>query len=529
MTELTTPCLVIGTGIAGLSTAIALAEAGVECAVLTSAPTLTESNSWYAQGGIVYQAAEAGEESLVGDILEAGGGANFLPAVRQLAQKGPPLVKRLLLDGARVPFKRKDDGNLALTREAAHHESRILYSGDQTGKSVEESLAQYARSFPGIRFLTGVTAVNLLMTSFHDRDRSRRHEPARCFGAFVFDQTASEVRPIFAQHTVLATGGIGQLFLHSTNSSVARGDGIALAHRAGARLSQLEFVQFHPTTFYHEKARRFLISEALRGEGAVLLNQAGERFLQKYLPGRSDPELAARDRVAWAINQELLSSGATSVFLDISFKPADWIRERFPFVYQSCLEHGVDITRQPIPVVPGAHYHVGGVWTDLSGRTSVPRLWAAGEVGSTGLHGYNRLASTSLLEGLVWGTAAGESIGRELQVEGPREVPAIEPWKPETEPMDASFLQQDWITLKHTMWNYVGLMKSDLRLRRAEGILRELNHGIEFFYRRAVLSDALIGLRNASLVALLLVEACQRNPRSQGCYLREEAEAWAEA
>ncbi len=524
MSAVQTQCLVLGSGVAGLSAAIRLAEAGVETTVITAAEQLTETNTWWAQGGIVYQSATADEEKLYQDIMEAGGGTNYVPAVRQLCRKGPALVRKLLLEGAHVPFKRESDGTLALTREAAHSEKRILYTGDETGRSVEESLTAYAKTLPNLTFKTGLTGVNLLMSSFHSKDKGSRHETARCFGAFVFDQKAGVVYPIFAQHTILATGGLGQLFLHSTNSQFARGDGIALAHRAGCRLSQLEFVQFHPTTFFHEKSRRFLISEALRGEGAVLVNQAGERFLGKFLPKYKTPELAPRDKVAWAINQELLSSGEPCVFLDISHKPAAWTEERFPFVYRNCLAQGVDITKRPIPVVPGAHYHVGGVWTDLDGRTSVPNLWAAGEVASTGLHGYNRLASTSLLEGLVWGTQAGESIARELQVEGTRPVPEIEPWKPESVQVESSFLKQDWITIKHTMWNYVGLIKSEARLRRAEGILRELSHGIEVFYRRASLTDALVGLRHASLVALLIVDACKRNPRSQGCYLREEVE-----
>ena len=362
------------------------------------------------------------------------------------------------------------------------------------------------------------------MTSFHSAERSTRHSEAKCFGAFVFDQNSKEVYPIFARRTVLATGGIGQIYLHNTNSKYSRGDGIALAYRAGCRLENLEYVQFHPTTFFHISARRFLISEALRGEGAVLLNQAGERFMFKYLPSYSTPELAPRDRVARAIHDEMLSTSEPCVYLDISHKPKEWIKERFPFVWRSCKQYGIDITEKPIPVVPGAHYHCGGVWTDLDGKTSVPNLYAVGEVACTGLHGANRLASTSLLEGLVWGATASDSIHSEISNEAFEGFPKIDPWKHESAHVDPAFLTQDWLTLRNTMWNYVGLVKTDARLSRAEGILHELNRGIESFYRKADLSDELIGLRHATLSALLVLEASQRNTKSLGCYLRDDLE-----
>ncbi|MFM8314780.1 MAG: L-aspartate oxidase, partial [Deltaproteobacteria bacterium] len=429
----------------------------------------------------------------------------------------------ILIEKAFVPFDR-EGRELSLTREGGHSENRILHKGDQSGMAIETALLSYCEKLPNIRFLTSHTAVNLLMTSYHSKNRSLRHEEARCFGAFVFDQNTQEVYPIFSEHTVLATGGVGQLFLYNTNSQYARGDGIALAYRAGCRMEDLEYIQFHPTTFYEATTHRFLISEALRGEGAILINAKGERFLSKYLPNYAVPELAPRDRVAKAIHHELLSSGQKCVYLDISFKESHWIQERFPFVYHSCLEHGIDITQKPIPVVPAAHYHCGGVWVDLQGRTSVPHLWAVGEVSCTGLHGANRLASTSLLEGLVWGTEAGKTIGDKVRKEKTVFIPEIEDWKSETAKVDSSFLLQDWLTLKNTMWNYVGLIKTDMRLKRAQGILTELSRGIDVFYRRAQLSDELIGLRQATLVANLILEACLRNKKSLGCYQREDLE-----
>lgn len=518
-----TDCLVVGSGIAGLSTALAAADAGAETWVLTCAEAPEESNSVHAQGGIIYRAKPEDPQKLIEDIFQAGCGINSRSAVHQLVEQGPELVEKILLKRAEVAFDKSEDGDFQLTREGGHSSSRILHWGDESGKAIEMALLSVCKSHPRIRFLTGSTAVNLLMTSYHNRERSGRYEPTRCFGAFVYDQQDGNIRPVLAQHTVLATGGIGQLFLHNTNSSFARGDGIALAHRAGCRLQDLEFLQFHPTTFFHPASRRFLISEAVRGEGGILVNQAGEAFLKKYLPQFTVPELAPRDRVARAIHQEMLSTGAPCVYLDISHKPAEWVRERFPFVASNCQKFGIDIGKDPIPVVPAAHYLCGGIWTDLEGKTSVANLWAAGETACTGLHGANRLASTSLLEGLVWGNRAGEAIASKIKTK--REgYPEIECWQPETSHVDPSFLAQDWLTLKNTMWNYVGLIKTETRLKRAEGILTELARGIESFYRRAALSDALIGLRHASLVALLVLEACKKNPKSLGCYQREDLE-----
>ncbi|MFM8270053.1 MAG: L-aspartate oxidase [Pseudomonadota bacterium] len=518
--------LIIGSGIAGLSTAISLAQQGIKSLVITAAANLPETNTAYAQGGIIYQGDDPHSDSqaLENDIIRAGSNVNYLPAVRQLISEGPRLVDEVLLKKAKVPFdKTEKQSQYHLTREGGHSATRIIHRADESGKAIENALLAYAKTLPQIEFRAGATAVNLLMTSFHASDRSVRHGEARCFGAFVFSQKTLTVEPIFSAHTILATGGIGQLFLHNTNGKFSRGDGIALAHRAGCRLENLEYVQFHPTTFFQSTGPRFLISESLRGEGATLINQKGERFLTLRLPGLATPELAPRDKVAQAIHEEMLATGAPCVFLDISHKSADWIKDRFPFIYKTCLRYGIDMTRVPIPVVPGAHYHCGGIWTDLSGRTSIRNLWAAGEVACTGLHGANRLASTSLLEGLVWGYKAGESISAALKEDGTPITPDIEPWKSETGSIDSSFLTQDWLTLKHTMWNYVGLIKTDLRLERAQGILGELSRGIDRFYRHAALSDELIGLRHASLVARLIVEASLRNRKSLGCYLRDES------
>lgn len=509
------PILIIGSGIAGLSTAIALAEKGKKSIIITAASHFPDTNTAYAQGGIIYQGDDPDSDShkLEEDILKAGRYLNYLPAVKQLVSLGPQKVEEILIKKAKVPFdKDGSENNYHLTLEGGHSATRIIHRADESGKAIEDALLSYAQTLSEIEFVSGATAVNLLMTSFHAKDQSIRLGQAKCFGAFVFFQKTGEVKPVFSPHTVLATGGIGQLFLHSTNGKFSRGDGIALAYRAGCRLENLEYVQFHPTTFYQPKGPRFLISESLRGEGAFLINQKGERFLTLRLPEFKNPELAPRDQVAQAIHEEMLESNSACVFLDISHKDSGWIRERFPFIYKSCLKFGVDMTKEPIPVAPGAHYHCGGIWTDLEGRTSVPHLWAAGEVACTGLHGANRLASTSLLEGLVWGSQAGLAISEELK-SFEAEIPEIEPWIHATAEVDPSFLSQDWLTLKHTLWNYVGLVKTEQRLGRARGILAELARGIESFYQNAKLSDELIGLRNASLVAELITQASEKGPQ----------------
>ncbi len=304
------PVLIIGSGIAGLSTAISLAHQNRESLIITAASDIPETNTAYAQGGIIYQGEDRENDSqaLENDILRAGGNINYLPAVRQLIEEGPRLVEEILIKRAKVPFDKEDNLNTYhLTREGGHSATRIIHRADESGKAIEEALLEYAKTLPQIKFLAGATAVNLLMTSFHASDRTLRHGPARCFGAFVFSQKNRSVEPVFSSHTVLATGGIGQLFLHSTNGKFSRGDGIALAHRAGCRLENLEYVQFHPTTFFQPTGPRFLISESVRGEGAYLINQKGERFLTHRLPGLSIPELAPRDKVAQGIHEEMLS------------------------------------------------------------------------------------------------------------------------------------------------------------------------------------------------------------------------------
>jgi len=323
-----------------------------------------------------------------------------------------------------------------------------------------------------------------------------------------------------AKYTVLATGGIGSLYLHTTNSDAARGDGHAMARRAGAILTDMEFIQFHPTAFFESSShRRFLISEALRGEGGILLNSKGDNFMKRYHP---NGELAPRDVVSRAIAEEIIATKHDCVYLDISHKDPAWLKERFPTIGEHCLKNGVDLTREPIPVVPAAHYTCGGVKTDLKGRTSLRNLYAVGEVACTGLHGANRLASTSLLEGLTWGHLAAEDILAQLPSEKGTDGDLIKDWELGTVESDPALVDQDWQSIKHTMWNYVGLIRTSQRLSRAEAMLSELESETQRFYRNAALTDSLIGLRNAVEVGRMVVAASRRNKTSVGCFYRKD-------
>jgi L-aspartate oxidase len=514
-----TDVLVIGAGIAGGAAALAAARGGCRVTVLAKSKNPeSSSNTYWAQGGIIHRGRADSAERLVKDILAAGAGNSDPRAARFLATRGPQLVKRLLIEELGVPFDRRRGGALHFTEEAAHSVPRILHVGDVTGQAITERMLGAIRQEKNIRLLRNASAVDLLTLSHHSCDPLDVYRPPTCFGAYVLLREKGEVVPITAAETVLATGGLGRLFLHTTNPNGARGDGIAMAYRAGARIINLEYVQFHPTALYHRHAERFLISESVRGEGGELIRRDGTAFMKRRHRLGS---LAPRDVVARAIHEEMLESGDPCVYLDITHRDADWIRGRFPQIHARCLDLGIDIARQPIPVVPAAHYACGGVAVDLQGRTSIRRLRALGEVSCTGLHGANRLASTSLLEGLVWGHTAGEAIAKVIrQAKEPPHLPAIEPWRPETEAVDPALILQDWLMIKHTMWNYVGLVRSTKRIKRALQLLRELQQEIEEFYDRAKLNDALLGLRNGCQAALAVVYAALQNHESRGCHYR---------
>lgn len=516
--------LILGSGVAGSVAALEAANhPDVQIRVITAQPDPRETNTYYAQGGIIGRGPEDSTELLIEDLYRAGDNANYPPAVRLLAEQGPPLVQRYLVEKAGVVFDRQSDGDLAFAREASHSTERVLHVGDATGAAIEKNLIAALRAYPNVALLTGHTAVDLITPSHHSRNPRDVYEPLSCAGAYVFDQESGKVRTILARKTILATGGLGQIFLHTTNPAGARGDGLAMAYRAGARIVNAEYVQFHPTAFYRRNAPRFLVSEAVRGEGARLVNDAGEAFMERYAPQWKD--LAPRDVVARSIHLEMIDRAISNVYLDLqSAMSPEHIRERFPTIYETCLSYGVDITRELIPVVPAVHYFCGGVWVDEWGRSTIRNLYAAGEVSCTGVHGANRLGSASLLEGVVWGSRAAQHAIEHLSDGLSVDVDNIPPWDDTqlTYSTDPALFQQDMETIRRTMWYYVGLIRATYRLRRAIDDLRHLQREIDFFYRHTQLSDKLIGVRNAVQAALIVARAAWENKVSRGCHYRED-------
>ena len=515
-----TDVLIIGTGIAGLATAVKLAEQNIKVTVITREERPEVTNTLWAQGGIIYN-GNSNEEAaaLIADIQAASAGTSNLMAAQILAKRSRQIVNEVLIEKAQTDFATDKDGNLLFTKEAAHSTDRIIYKGDMTGRAIQVAMLNYLDNknrFPSVNFLTSHTAIDLITPTHHGVDFNQRYEEHKVIGAYVWDQKNKKVEKIVSRFTVLATGGIGALYLHHSNAEGARGDGHAMARRAGAYVTNMEFIQFHPTTFYDRSShRRFLISEAVRGEGGKLIDAKGNSFMKNY---HADAELAPRDVVSRAIVDQMISTKADCVFLDITHKPQDWLKERFPTIHAHCIEHGVDITKSPIPVVPAAHYSCGGVKTDLQGKTNLARLYAVGEVACTGLHGANRLASTSLLEGVTWGYIAAEDIASQIHDVPDYSMDKIKDWELGKEEVDLSLVAQDYLTLKQSMWNYVGIIRSRNRLSRARAMFRELQDEVGKFYKNAVLHDDLIGLRNGIEVAHMVVDASLRNQKSLGCF-----------
>ena len=513
-----TDILIIGSGLAGCAAALAAAKQGAEVTLLTRSPHPEESSTFWAQGGIIYQGVDDSPQKLVADIVAAGAGLSSPEAASLVSREGPRLVKDILIDELGVPFDEssKDSTRWDLTAEAAHSLPRILHQKDRTGSAIQRAFIEKMASYPKVKLLCATTAVDLLTISHHSVEPLDVYKPPTCIGAYVLDQASGEIFPILAKETILATGGLGRVFLHTTNPAGTRGDGIAMAYRAGARCINMQYVQFHPTTFFHPSGR-FLISEAMRGEGARLVDGKGREFMNDYHP---DGSLAPRDVVARGIHQMMLESGEPCAHLDISHKPADQVRERFPGIYAHCLKCGIDMTKESIPVVPAAHYSCGGVAVDEWGRSNLHRLRAVGEVACSGLHGANRLASTSLLECLVWGTRAGDQTAAFIAQGEEYYFPQIAPWRYEREPVDPALIAQDWLSIQQTMWNYVGLVRSEKRLNRAHEILRELHLEILRFYEKAEVTDAMVGLRNGIQTALAILLAAMECRQSLGCHYR---------
>jgi L-aspartate oxidase len=501
-----TDVLVIGSGIAGLSAAL-------ECAtwadvVVVTKDRLPEGSSRYAQGGIAsVWSPEDSFEAHAEDTMAAGAGLCRPDVVDTVVREGPARVRDLIARG--VTFDAGANGDqYDLGREGGHSRRRILHALDATGHEIMRVLGDAARAAPRLRVVENHVAIDLLL--------SRDGNTATCWGAYVLDRAAGRVRRIVARATLLCTGGSGKVYLYTSNPDVATGDGLAMAYRAGASIANMEFFQFHPTCLYHPAAKSFLLTEALRGEGAVLRRPDGERFMPAYHP---DAELAPRDVVARAIDSEMKMHGFDSVYLDISHRDEAWVRERFPTVHARCAELGMDLARQPVPVVPAAHYQCGGVLTNVHAETTLPRLYAAGEVACTGLHGANRLASNSLLEALVFAHRAAQRLAVVL-AHDTRAAPEIAPWDPgtATDSTESVVVSQDWDEIRRFMWNYVGIVRSDRRLERARQRIRLLQDEIRAYYWNVLPTSDLIELRNIATVAELIIYGARSRRESRGLH-----------
>jgi L-aspartate oxidase len=515
---LETELLIIGSGISGLTAAILGAQYGFKIVIINRSPSLEESNTWYAQGGIVYRGQNDSAKILARDIYLVGDRIGNIENINILAKEGPKIVKNFLIEKLKIPFS-KDTGKLHFSLEGGHSKKRIIHVADETGKFIEKFLLKELKKYPNVKILTNHTAIDLITPSHHSPQTRFIYRPLEVIGAYVLDNNLRKVKTILAQRTILATGGAAWLFLYTTNPEGARGDGIAMASRAGARIVNLEFIQFHPTCFCQKDAPCFLISEAVRGEGAILLNEFGKPFMKKY---SSQKELAPRDEICRAMYREMIERKVENFFLDLSpiKKSGLCLKERFPFIYQQCLKYGIDIEKDLIPVIPAAHYTCGGIWVNSEGKTTIENLYAIGEVACTGIHGANRLASTSLLEGLVWGKRCIENIKRQKKYEDLKKFQIPTWFDTGIETPDDVLLRQDWLTIRTTMWNYLGVARSQKRLERAKEDLIYLENRIEKFYKETKITDNLIGLRNGVRVARMVAQSVFQNKKSRGCHYR---------
>ena len=517
-----TDFLIIGSGIAGLSFALKVAEHG-EVALVTKKAVM-DSNTNLAQGGIasVFDPIDSFDLHIQ-DTLSAGDGICHHEVVKMVVTRGPESIRNLIDLGVDFNLNKSSDTashptEFDLGREGGHSRNRIVHAQDMTGREVERVLVECVRSHDRITLYENHIAIDLMTCSTRMKrgQVTTTHEDF-CCGAYVLNRLTQHVETFRSKITLLATGGTGKVYLYTSNPDIATGDGIAMGYRAGASVANLEFVQFHPTCLFNPEAKNFLISEAVRGEGAVLIDQKGKAFMPAYSPQK---DLACRDIVARAIDTELKKSGADCVFLDITHRSKSFILKRFPNLYENCLNFGIDMAEDPIPVVPAAHYMCGGVVTDMDGRADIRRLYAVGETACTGLHGANRLASNSLLEALVYAQNAADKAIEELRLEDSTPLPAPPDWDEAgtTDSDEMIMVTHNWDEIRRLMWNYVGIVRSDKRLARAQrriDIIRKEIH--EYYWNFKVVSD-LIELRNIATVAELIIRSAIQRKESRGLH-----------
>ena len=530
MTSIKTDFLIIGSGIAGLTFALKTAKFGN--VALVTKKEIMDSNTFQAQGGIASVFGKLDSFDFhIQDTLASGDGLCNRDVVEMVVKNGPDRIRELIdlgvhfnlkISGSSVSESSGIEPDLDLGREGGHSQKRIVHAHDMTGKEVESVLVEHVKNNPRIQLFENHIAIDLITISTRmTRGLITTTHEDYCCGAYVLDRKTNRVKTFCAKITLLATGGAGKVYLYTSNPDIATGDGIAMAYRAGATVANLEFVQFHPTCLYHPEAKNFLISEALRGEGAVLMDAWGNPFMERY---DAQKDLACRDVVARAIDTELKKSGTDSVFLDISHKNSDFIKERFPNLYEKCLSFGFDMTKEPLPVVPAAHYMCGGIATDMHGKTDLQRLYAVGETACTGLHGANRLASNSLIEALVYSHMAAQQAVRDIETLDFSLAPDPPAWDEvgTTDSDEVIMVSQNWDEIRRFMWNYVGIVRSNKRLERAKRRIEIIQQEIRDYYWDFKVSADLIELRNIAMVAELIIKCARHRKESRGLHYNLE-------